>query len=123
VHETLRAALDLAAGTPATGSLALVLHGLDALDIEDDGSAEWQYAIDLACDLLETLARGPRSPDVERTVGTYLEGEFNVAANVLADTSGHPVSHADAIRVLDTVEWQGAVAFVSGLAQGPGRPS
>lgn len=92
------------------------LAGLDSLDFDDDGSAACQYAIDPAADLLAALTNDAVSPDVSRTIQTYLEGEFNVAANALSDRAGHPVSHADALWLVETTgEWQRAVGFVNGL--------
>ena len=89
---------------------------LESFDIEDDGSAEWQYAIDVAAMLLSALGGDPLETCATTTLTTYLEGTFTVVANTLATTNGHPISHLEATnRVPESDTWRRAIAFVRAL--------
>jgi hypothetical protein len=104
-----------AAGRPvADEENRRVLRQLEAFDVEDDGSDEWQHAVDLVTALTRAV-EGADDVDalLEATTLRYLEGTFNIIANARADAAGKPVSQADAARhVPESEEWRAAVAFV-----------
>jgi hypothetical protein len=89
---------------------------LSTFDVDDDGSDEWQHAIDLISELIKAL----EGPDLDQllahTATTYFDGTFNVIANRLADENGGVISHAEADRrVTATEDWREARAFFDGL--------
>jgi hypothetical protein len=99
--------------TPAPPGL---IERLESFDVEDDGSAEWQYAIDVAAMLLSALGGDPLPACATATLTTYLEGTFNVVANNLAMANGRPISQLEAVdRVPESDTWRRAVAFVQSL--------
>lgn len=117
VSAALHAALDRAAGLSQEPASDLLLARLEALEIDDDdGSAEWQYAVDLASVLLVALSCDWSKPRVDHTVRTFVEGAFNVAALQIAERLGRPVSQAQAVaEVAGEEAWLRAVALVASL--------
>lgn len=114
VAGALAAALDQVVG--ADPEVGCHLERLGAFDIEDDGSAEWQHAIDLVAMLLPALEGDDAGACVRTAVLTHLEGTFNTAANRMAITDGHPLSHTEATaRITSDDQWRQAVTFVKGL--------
>lgn len=94
----------------------IVLAGLEALDVEDDGSPEWQYMVDLAAMLSEALNGVGSSEAVESTIRTFLEGVFNVLANAIAMRSGRSISQAMAAEEIgNSAEWKESLALVTAL--------
>jgi hypothetical protein len=101
---------------PDQHSSELALSSLESLIIEDDGSAEWQYVIDLCAVLVEALGSSKPIDIVEVTIRTYLEGIFNVWANELAVKSGRPVSQLAAEQQMASEEsWIATFALVTAL--------
>jgi hypothetical protein len=114
VGDALLAAVDVATGEQ--GGAGDVVARLEAFDVEDDGSAEWQRVIDIISMLLSALTGDGAIACATTALTTYLEGTFNILANDLATRDGHPISQADASRRIPEDErWQRAVAFVSAL--------
>jgi hypothetical protein len=90
-----------------------VLRQLEGFDLEDDGSDEWQHAVDLVTALTRAVEGADLDALLEATTLRYLEGMFNAIANARADAAGKPVSQADAARhVPESEEWRASVAFV-----------
>ena len=103
-------------GNVPAPSSDLALVGLEALDMEDDGTAEFQSALDLASLLIQALADLDASRCLEVTIRTYLEGTFNVLANEHADRTGRSVTHAVAlVEVGNSSDWHDAVRLVRSL--------
>ena len=116
VFDGLQLALTRAGGLPDERSAELVLLGLETIDVEDDGSPEWQYMIDLSAVLTEALGNRDSHEAVEVTIRTYLEGAFNVLANDVAVQSGKAVSQSVAVEAIArNATWDGAVALVNAL--------
>jgi hypothetical protein len=116
VLTAMNLALAQVGGLHPTSSIELALVGLEALDIEDDGSAEFQHALDLASLLLQALPDPDVDQCLEAAIRTYLEGTFNVLVNNHAAATGRSVAHADALVALqDNREWHDAVVFVRSL--------
>jgi hypothetical protein len=120
VHARVRAALPVAlarctgVGMPASHAQHIV--ELNSFEIEDDGSAEWQWVIDLLSMLLVALEGQHVDACVETAIRTYLEGTFNVVANQMAEGVGRPISQRDAeARMPRDETWQRTVAFVRSL--------
>lgn len=116
LSEALTCAMWKAAGTQLTDAADLVLVGLEAIEIDDDGSADWQSVVDLASMLIDALTDNDETAVLERTVRAYLEGAFNVLANDAATEAGGVLSQAVAETVVAQDErWQRTLSFVRGL--------
>lgn len=106
------------AGWPSGGTtpVEVALLGLESLDVEDDGSPEWQYLIDLAASLNDALRGADPAVAVESTIRAYLEGTFNVLANTIATRSDRSVSQAMAeAEISASAEWKEALALTMTL--------
>jgi hypothetical protein len=118
VLEALTLALAQCVGVPSpSGSSAeLVLIGLEGLAVEDDGSPEWGFMLDLVEDLLAVLHGEPVQRCIATTLRTFLEGMFNLLANQLAASAGGTISHTEANkRLAHNDAWKQTVAFVQSL--------
>jgi len=101
-------------GTFPSGEL--LLSALEGFDIEDDGSAEWQYVVDLIVMISAALDGQDVSVCLQTALRSYLEGTFNVLANTLAGADGKPISNEAAMRRLGhDAEWRRTVDFVRAL--------
>jgi hypothetical protein len=116
VTEAMTTALTrLSQATPDTTD-GNVTDALEAFDIEDDGSAEWQRMLDLIAMLLAILHDTPAIDAIRDAMQTHLEGTFNIVANAHSDAAGHPISETTALSLMDTdPTWQQEVAFVLDL--------
>ena len=113
--KALLAAMGAVTGGGEPVPAGLIAH-LEEFDVEDDGSAEWQYAIDVTAMLLSVLNGEGLVTCATTTLTTYLEGTFNVVANNVAAVAGHPISQLEASsRVPDDEIWRRAVRFVRAL--------
>jgi hypothetical protein len=116
VLDALTSALARCVGVPAASSTELVLIRLEGIGIEDDGSPEWGFMLDLVEDLMAVLHGESVQRCVTTTLRTFLEGMFNVLANEVAVSAGSTISHAEAQRRLaHDGAWKQAVAFVQSL--------
>ena len=120
VHATVNAALPLAlgrcAGVDLPASAEQTIARLGTFDVEDDGSAEWQYTIDIVTMLLDVLHGDDVDNCVRTSIRTYLEGTFNILANEMAASDGRPISHADTTaRMANDKTWWHTVEFVRSL--------
>jgi hypothetical protein len=105
--------LTLAAPDPSPED---VVATLEAFDIEDDSSAEWQRTLDLIAMLLTILHDTTAADAIREAMQTHLEGTFNIVANAHSDAVGHPISEASALSLMDSdPTWQHEVAFILGL--------
>jgi len=113
----LRAVTDQLAGSPGSPDDRQALAAqLGQYAVLDDGSDEWQHALDLTSALIKALEGADLDELLEHTATTYLEGTFNVVANHLADEAGGVISQAEADqRVWDTDAWRQALAFFDGV--------
>jgi len=79
-------------GTFPSGEL--LLSALEGFDIEDDGSAEWQYVVDLIVMISAALDGQDVSVCLQTALRSYLEGTFNVLANLgLSPGIGQALPH------------------------------
>ena len=122
VQEAMQAALQVSVSAQfAIGGAKLPLHGmlisrLEAFDIEDDGSAEWQFVIDLIAMLSIALDSRDPAECLRVTLHTYLEGMFNILSNKLAIADGRSISRVEARnRLAHDREWTRTVSFVTSL--------
>jgi hypothetical protein len=118
LHAVVSSALSLALAR-STG-LALpaadVVAQLGELEVEDDGSPEWQYVIDIVVMLQTALYDDDLENAVRTTVLTYLEETFTLLSNDLASRAGRPISLTDAeARLAEDERWRRAVDFVRSL--------
>jgi hypothetical protein len=102
-----------ATGLPSAGP---ILSAFKDLDLEDDGSDEWEHVIDLI--EMTSAAIGGQDPArcLETTLRTYLEGEINILRVGYAIADGRPISVAQADqRLSQDPVWQRIVDFVMAL--------
>jgi hypothetical protein len=91
-------------------------HHARWLDIEDDGSAEWQFAVDLIAMLSAVLDDQDVKSCLMTTLSTYLEGAFNVLANKMAVSDGRPIPNDEVtMRLAHDEAWRRAVELVRSL--------
>lgn len=116
-EEALLTALDVASGGDRSSvRLGSIVAQLESASIEDDGSAEWQHLIDLIAMLLDVLQARAVRTCIENAIAWFLEGEFNIRANELAEAKGTPVSESEARRSVESqAQWAKAVALVGAL--------
>jgi hypothetical protein len=117
VLEALSLALCRAAAAPTTtSSTELALIQLEGIDVEDDGSPECQFVVDLVAALSDVLRGEPVEQCVRTSLAAFLEGAFNALANDLAKSSGRSISQAEAsMRLRQDETWMRAVKFVRSL--------
>jgi hypothetical protein len=93
-----------------------LLAVFEAFDVEDDGSFEWNYLIDL----IEMISAAIGGQDVggclETALRVYLEETFNALTRIYAVEEGKPVSYTEAKeRVAVDPEWHRAIDFINAL--------
>jgi hypothetical protein len=89
---------------------------LQQLSLNDDGSSEWQFVVDLIAMLSEALHGTPVGPSLKNAINWYLEGTFNVLSNEKSRDLGRPISQKEAREMLELDNrWIGAKAFVNCL--------
>ena len=116
MSEAFLTAMQRSVGAGSFLSTGPLLAAFDNLSIEDDGSAEWNYMIDL----IEMLSGAIKGQEVgfclETTLRVYLEGRFNLLTRSYAVAAGKPISYADAKqRAASDTEWQKEVDFIKSL--------
>jgi hypothetical protein len=118
VLEALTLALAQCVGipSPSASSAELVRIRLEGIAVEDDGSPEWGFMLDLVEDLLAVLHGEPVQRCLATTLRTFLEGMFNLLAGELAASADGTISHAEAkARLVHNDAWKQTVAFVQSL--------
>jgi hypothetical protein len=117
VGNGLRLVTDQLAGLPLNPDRREeILQRLSTFDVEDDGSDEWEHAIDVVSTLIRALEGADLDQLLEHAATTYLDGTFTLIANRLADENGGVISHAEADRRVATTEaWREARAFLDGV--------
>lgn len=116
VEKALVEAVHVGIGASQPASRARQIFVLGSFEIEDDGSPEWQYVLDLTAMLLEPLQHDDLGASVRTTLLTYLEGTFNVLSLDLSLSLRRPISDAEAREILaDDPTWIRTVAFVRSL--------
>lgn len=92
------------------------LEAMESFDIEDDGSAEWNYMVDLIGIMTSVLDGAGIQICLESSIRFYLEGVFAARSRALAASEGGVVSYAYARQVIaDDAEWTRAVDFLGAL--------
>jgi hypothetical protein len=119
-HELVRSSYSLAIRR-AVGPSSFVpneslIRDLEGFDVEDDGSATWNYMIDV----MEMISPVIGGQDIEICLKTairvYLETSFNVRVGDFAIERGRPISYADArTRIVDDPVWIKSVSFLNSL--------
>jgi len=120
LHASVMEAFTLATHRATTATIPappdLPLLTPERFDIEDDGSPEWQHVVDLIAMLTTALDGQNLGQCLQTTLRTYLEGTFNILANIHAVTAGGSISHPEAETLLThDHEWSKAVEFVQAL--------
>jgi len=117
VEESFLAALRVSIGQPPEPRrLQELVTTLDGFAVEDDGSAEWQHAIDLVAMLLDALRGIPLAIAVENALLWSLEGEVNVLSNEYAVATGKPIFRDEARERLEKdPRWVRVIATVRAL--------
>lgn len=97
-------------------SAELLLLRLEGFDVEDDGSTEWQFVVDLIAMISAALDAQDISVCLRTALRSYLEGMFNVLANTYAIEDAKPISNDEvARRLANDDEWRRVIDFVKGL--------
>lgn len=92
----------------------LLIARLQAFDVEDDGSDEWQHMVDLIEMVTVAIDGHDIGTCVETSLRLYLEGQYIVMSNSYARS--RPISVADADRLLgEDPAWARTVSFVTSL--------
>jgi hypothetical protein len=116
IQAALTEATNLCLASSRPEALERARVDLGDFDIEDDGSSEWQYVIDLTSMLLIVLEGRTPTECVKQTLTWCLEGTFNVLSNDLAEAQERGVSHPEARRLMaENDVWLRTVAFVRAL--------
>lgn len=93
-----------------------VIADLENFDIEDDGSHEWQRAIDTITMISDVLKGNPPETCAKNALQWYLEGCYNIIANTAAMSRGGVISGSEAEKVVSRdPAWRAAVEFVAAL--------
>ncbi|MGH7869818.1 MAG: hypothetical protein ACREP9_19845, partial [Candidatus Dormibacteraceae bacterium] len=94
----------------------LIVSKFEAFDIEDDGSAEWEFVVDLIAMLEPAVEGRDVGACLEVALRTYLQGMKNVLSNNYAIANGGIISHDVAMKQLAVdPEWARAVDFINAL--------
>jgi hypothetical protein len=94
----------------------LLMVKLESFDIEDDGSAEWQFAIDFIAMILTALDGQDVRACLEIAIHSYLDGKLNVLRNEYAVSAGGVISNDAAMkRLANDPEWLMAIEFIEVL--------
>jgi hypothetical protein len=122
MRDAFSAAVQRSVGVDALTSVNRLLSALEAFDVEDDGSDEWSYMIDLIEMISPVIQGASISVCVETALRVYLETMFNHRARVYGDAAGRPISVAEAKeRMADDPEWGKVIDFVGSLLFCPVR--
>jgi hypothetical protein len=97
-------------------SVEAILDAFEAFDIEDDGSPEWNYMIDLI-EIISTVIRGEDVRTcLDTTLRVYVEGRYNMIARAYAISEDRPISQKEADeRMARDPEWNQVINFVNSL--------
>jgi hypothetical protein len=78
---------------------------LEAFAVEDDGSPEWQYAVDLLGSLRHALSGEAPATTLAKAVTSYLDSTFTDLSNQLSEVAGGPISQIDAEKAAIRPPW------------------
>ena len=116
VRDALSSAMLRCIDPDISPSSEMQIVALESFDIEDDGSAEWQFVVDLIAMISAALDGQDVRVCLQTALRSYLEGMRIVIANNYAEMKGKPISVAEAgKRLVDDREWARAVDFVRAL--------
>lgn len=116
LNEAFILAIRRAAAAGASVPGGALLASLEGFDIEDDGSIEWNYMIDLIEMISVVIENRDIESCLETAVRVFLEGAFGLRVREYASKDGGPVSYADAkMKAAEDDEWIRAVDFVRSL--------
>jgi hypothetical protein len=94
----------------------LLIAKLEGFSVEDDGSAEWQFVLDLVVMLSAALDGQDVSVCLQTSIRSYLEGMLNVLSNNYAVAAGGVIPHNIAMKQLAAdPEWGRTVEFIKAL--------
>jgi hypothetical protein len=116
VHQAMQVMLTRAVSAEHEPVSERLIVALEAFDVEDDGTAEWQRAVDLVSMLIEILNDAPAIEALTNSMLAHLEGTFTVVANAKAESLGRPISETEAEKLVAVdPHWQWERDFVSSL--------
>jgi len=103
-------------GHDAVSPPELLIAKLEGFSIEDDGSAECQFVLDIAVMLSAVLDGQVVGVCLQTSIRSYLEGMVNVISNNYAVAAGGVIPHNIAMKKLAAdPDWDRVVAFIMGL--------
>jgi hypothetical protein len=93
-----------------------ILAAFGAFDIEDDGSPEWNYMIDM----IEIISPAIDGRDIgsclETALRVYLAGSFNMIARSSVTAGAPSISYIEAeVLIANNPEWVQVLEFVNSL--------
>jgi hypothetical protein len=120
LFETMRTAFSLvmqrSTGVGVPPSTEQILSAFEAFGLEDDGSTEWNYMLDLIGMITPVLSNQDVGTCLDAALRFYLDGAFNMRARVYAVANGKPISVTEVRqRIADDPEWERAVNFIIAL--------
>lgn len=89
---------------------------LESFDVEDDGTDEWHYMVDLM-GMIEVAVRGESlSSCVQRAISVYLNQSFHISGRKYGEAAGRPLRLTEVRQLLASdADWARAVSFVRSL--------
>jgi hypothetical protein len=98
-------------------NLALQIPGtISGFHVEDDGSDEWSYMVDLIGVLTPAVEGLSAVECLDATLRMYMDSMLNDRARVYADQAGRPISVAEVDgRMMNDPEWRRVLSFVGSL--------
>jgi hypothetical protein len=116
VHHAMQVMLTRAVSAGHEPARRRLVVALEAFDVEDDGTAEWQRAVDVVSMLVEILNDVPPAEALTNGMLGHLESTFAIVANANAESLGRPISETEAQELVPAdPRWQWERDFVSGL--------
>jgi len=120
LFDTVQDAFSLAmlrcAGPSTIPPPELLIAKLESLSIEDDGSGEWQFVVDLIVMISAALGGQDVGVCLQTALRSYLEGMQNVLVNNYATAVGGVIRNDMAMKQLAVdPEWGRVVNFIKAL--------
>jgi hypothetical protein len=116
MREAFSLAMQRASGMGAFVPNEQLVATLEAFDVEDDGSDEWQWMIYLM-GIVQIAVRGKALNDcLRQSLESYLEGWFYKIGRIHGAAAGRPLRLTEANEIVaGDADWAGVVAFVRSL--------
>jgi hypothetical protein len=89
---------------------------LESFDVEDDGTDEWQYMVDLMGMIQVAVLGEDLSRCVRQALTIYLNQSFHISGRKYGEAAGWPLRLTEVMQLLASdADWARAVSFVQSL--------